>query len=267
GIAQGDTGRQIERYGDHGELPLVTYGQRCRRRLEPRQGGERHLATRSAERHLGANRRLATRAAERLATRTGQRRLATHGGAQANVLQILQAILKLRFDLQHDPILVRLRKDGRDLPLPKGVIQRIVDRLWADAETRRRIAVNDQARLQAQDLGVAGHITQLRQLLQLLHKAWRPQAQLFGIGSFEAVLKLCTADAVLDRQVLHRLHEQRNALDIGQGRLQAADDVAGADMALFERLQVDLDTPAVDRRIGAVNADERRTNRGCMVLD
>ena len=124
------------------------------------------------------------------------------------MLQILQAVLELRLDFQHDTILVRLREDGRDLALAKGIIQRIVDGLRADAEARRRIAVDDQERLQAQVLVVAGHITELRQRLQLLHKARRPEAQLLRIGIFEAVLILRAADAVLDGQVLHRLHEE-----------------------------------------------------------
>ena len=40
-------------------------------------------------------------------------------------------------------------------------------------------------------------------------------------------------------------------------RLQAADDLAGAGIALFERLQIDLDAAAVQRGVGAVHADER----------
>ena len=60
--------------------------------------------------------------------------LSALGGAEANVLQILELILELRLDFQYYPILVRLREDGRDLPLAKGAIQRIVDGLRADAE-------------------------------------------------------------------------------------------------------------------------------------
>src|SRR5262249_41737616 len=202
----------------------------------------------------------------RLSARTAEWRLSAHGGAQVNVLQILQSILELRFDFQHDPILVRLREYGRDLALAKGVIQHIIDRLYTDAEAGRGIAIDDQARLQAQVLVVASDITQLRQLLQLLHKARRPEAQLFGIGIFETVLKLRTADAILDGQVLHRLHEERNALHIDQGRLQAADDVAGTVMPLLERLQVDLDTPAVEGGIGAVDTDEGRQTLDGRVL-
>ena len=40
--------------------------------------------------------------------------------------------------------------------------------------------------------------------------------------------------------------------------MQAADDRHGADLALLERFQIDLDAPAVDGRIGPVDADEGR---------
>src|SRR5262245_47354576 len=245
---------------------MIDRQRRCRR-FEPRQRAERYLSTRDAERHLGAERRLSTRAADsRLSARAAERRLSAGSGAQVNVLQILQSILEMRFDFQYYPILVRLREYGRDLALAKGVIQHIIDRLYTDAEAGRCIAVDDQARLQAQVLVVAGDIMQLRQLLQLLHKAWCPEAQLFGIGRFETVLILRTADTILDGQVLHRLHEKGNAFHIDQGQLQAADDVAGTDMPLLERLQVNLDTPAVEGRIGAIDTDEGRQTLDCRVL-
>ena len=38
----------------------------------------------------------------------------------------------------------------------------------------------------------------------------------------------------------------------------AANDIAGADLSLVERFQIDLDSPAVQRRVGAIDADERR---------
>ncbi len=41
-------------------------------------------------------------------------------------------------------------------------------------------------------------------------------------------------------------------------RLQAADHVAGVDLALRQRLQIDLNAAAVQRGVGAVDADERR---------
>ena len=65
---------------------------------------------------------------------------------------------------------------------------------------------------------------------------------MFGVGIFETVLVLCAADAVLDGQVLHRLHVERDAIDLGEHRLQAADDL-GMELPLFQRLQVDLMRP------------------------
>ena len=66
------------------------------------------------------------------------------------------------------------------------------------------------------------------------------------------------ADAIFDGQILHRLHEQRDAGHLRELGLQAPDHVAGADFALVERLQIDLDAAAVERGVGAVDADERR---------
>jgi hypothetical protein len=40
--------------------------------------------------------------------------------------------------------------------------------------------------------------------------------------------------------------------------LQTADDIHSADMSLLERLQIDLDAPAVGRRIGPIDADKGR---------
>ena len=126
-----------------------------------------------------------------------------------------------------------------------------------DAQARGGVAVEDQAGAQTLHLLVAGHVAQLRLLLQFRQHARRVGVQLVGVGIFQRVLELRAADAVVHRDVLHRLHEQGDAGHLGQLRLQAADHVAGADLALFERLQVDQDAAAVQRGVGAVDADER----------
>src|SRR5262245_45566150 len=51
-----------------------------------------------------------------------------------------------------------------------------------------------------------------------------------------------------------------------QSRLQAADDIDSTDMPLFERPQVDLDAPAVNRCIGPINTDEGRQALDCEIL-
>src|SRR6185295_1025181 len=65
------------------------------------------------------------------------------------------------------------------------------------------------------------------------------------------------AYAVFDSQILHRLHEQRGALNSCEAGLQAADNVTGADPALLDRFQIDLNAAAVEGAVGAVNTDER----------
>jgi len=66
------------------------------------------------------------------------------------------------------------------------------------------------------------------------------------------------AHAILDRQVLHRLEEQRDAGHPVDSRLQPRDDGARGGVSLLHRFQVDLQAPAVQRLVGALDADERR---------
>ena len=66
------------------------------------------------------------------------------------------------------------------------------------------------------------------------------------------------AHAVLDRKILHRLHEQRDARHLRQFRLQAPNDVARADLSRGERFQVDENASAIQGGIGPVDSDEGR---------
>ena len=98
----------------------------------------------------------------------------------------------------------------------------------------------------------------LGQLLEGCNHLLRDRVQLVRVGIFQRVLVLGAADAVIDREILHRLHVERDAGDLGQLRLQAADDLGGGDFAHVERLEVDLDASAVERGVGAIGPDERR---------
>ena len=226
-LAQRGAGREVERDRDHRELPLVVDRQRRVGLLDARERAQRHHARRR---------------------RSGCRCRCRSSGR----------LLELRLHLQHDVVLVELREHRRDLPLPEGVVQRVVDHLRRDAQPRGGVAVDHQLGLQPLVLLVAGDVAQLRQRLQLVDELAAPSRQFLGVRVFQAVLELRAADAVFDRQVLHRLHEQRDALDLGQLRLEPADHVAGVDLPLLERLEVDLDAAAVERGVGAVDADERR---------
>ena len=78
------------------------------------------------------------------------------------------------------------------------------------------------------------------------------------IGVLDGELVLRAADAVLDRQVLHRLHVQRDAFDAGELACRRRMTSVRRAVTLRQRLQVDQHASAVERRIGAVDADERR---------
>jgi hypothetical protein len=87
------------------------------------------------------------------------------------------------------------------------------------------------------------------------------EPEVLHIHRFDGELILRAADPVLDGQVLHRLHVQRDSVDLRQLRLQSPDDVARARVALGLGLQVDQHAAAVERRVAAVDADERREAR------
>jgi hypothetical protein len=111
------------------------------------------------------------------------------------------------------------------------------------------IAVDVQHRLQALVLLIAADVVQLRPPAHLLDEDRRPVAQRFRIGGLEAVLELRAGDAVLDRQILYRLEVELDARHGLQRRRQSADDGCRRRRALGQRLQVDEQAAAVERRV------------------
>ena len=93
--------------------------------------------------------------------------------------------------------------------------------------------------------------------MQFLDQLCRPDVQLFSAGVFERILVLRAADAILDRQILDRLHIERDALHLGQFRLQPSHDFGGADSSFAQWLEIDQNPAAVECRVDAVHADER----------
>ena len=223
-LAQGNAGGKVEREGDGGELALVIDSQRSGRGREVGEGTQWHLGT--------------------------------TGRAYVDVLQCVRTLLKIRFHLHYHMVLVQLREDGRDLTLAEGVVEGIVDHLGGDAQPRGGVAVDHQRGLQPPVLLITRHVPQLRECLQLLNQPWRPQVQLIGIGTLNAVLILRPADPVFHREVLDGLQKEGDAFHLGQLWLQATDDVAGTHLALVEWLQVNLDAPTIEGGVDAVHADK-----------
>jgi len=77
-----------------------------------------------------------------------------------------------------------------------------------------------------------------------------------NIGIFESVLVLGAADAIIDGEILHRLHVKLDSFNLRQLRSKPFDDATGGNAALFKRLQVDLDATAVKRSVRAVGSNE-----------
>src|SRR5215468_9596726 len=175
-----------------------------------------------------------------------------------NVFQRVWVLLELRVHFHDDVILIELCVDRRDLALAESVVEGVVDIGRKNAETRGGVTVDDDVKQQAASETVVCHISQLRKILEALLKLWNPGVEFFRVNIFKTVLKLRSTDAVFNRKVLYGLHEERNAINFFELRLKAADCVTCADFALRQRLQIHLDSAGVKRRVGAVNANERR---------
>jgi hypothetical protein len=79
-------------------------------------------------------------------------------------------LLKLGIGLKDHVILVQLGVNRRDLPLPEGVVKRVVDRCRQNSQPRRGIAVNGQADLQPAVLLIAGYVSQFGRIAQLVEQ-------------------------------------------------------------------------------------------------
>ena len=180
------------------------------------------------------------------------------GSSHVDVFQRIGVPLKPRLDFQHHMILVQLREDRRYETLSECVVQSVVDHLRRNSKTRGAVSIDHQSCLESLGLLVAGDIAQFGQRLQLFNQPRRPGIQLVRICIFETVLKLGTADPIVNCESLYRLHKQRDAFDSFQFRLQAPDDLGGASLPLIVRLQVDLHAPAVDCGVRSIDSDERR---------
>ena len=113
-------------------------------------------------------------------------------------------------------VLVGLGVEGVDFALAVGVVEGVVDGGGGDAEARGGDAVDDELDGARAGLLVGGHVFELGHLLELGHELVAPRVELVGVGILERVLVLGAADAVVDGDVLHRLHIEMNTLNLGE---------------------------------------------------
>ena len=156
--------------------------------------------------------------------------------------------------LQHHAILVRLGVDGGDQALTEGVVQGVVHIRHGNAQAAGGIAVDVHVCRQPFVLPVAADVGKLRQGVKLIYQLRHPGAERVQRGGLQRELVLRAADLGINGQILNRLQVKLNARHPRDGVLQTLNDGVDAIVAFIQRLEVDLQTRAVERRVGAVDA-------------
>ena len=187
----------------------------------------------------------------------GQRHDAAVAAGETDILQRREARRRLGILLEHHAILIRLSVNSGDQPLAEGVVQRVIDIGHRDAEAAGAVAIHLDIGGQAFVLPVAADVGQLRLSLQATEQRRHPGAQRLERVRLQSELVLGAAHRGVDGQILGRLQIERHARDAGHRLLQTANHRLDAVVAFIQRLEVDLQAGAVQRRVGAVDADER----------
>ncbi len=117
---------------------------------------------------------------------------------------------------QHHVILVQLREHRRDLPLPVGVVERLVDGGRRDAQRAMRCRGRKPASPAAPAPADRWPRREAPAIAAACPACAGIDVQFVRIRIFQRVLELRAADAVFHREVLHRLHEERDARHFGQ---------------------------------------------------
>src|ERR1700734_195653 len=92
---------------------------------------------------------------------SGQRRL------DVNLVERIRIFLQLGKDFEHYEIGAHLREILRDVVLAEGVVQRRVDLLRLNAETRRRVAIDGHGKQRRIGLLIGRDVGKLRQRFEL----------------------------------------------------------------------------------------------------
>ena len=181
------------------------------------------------------------------------------GGAQINILQRLGRLLELRRDFHDHVVLVERTVHGGNLPLPEGVVERVINILRRNSQPAGGVAVNHQLRLQSFILLVSIYVAQFRQAAHFLQQQRTPVIEFIQVLALYRVLVLRLPVAPANRQVLLRLQEQRGSRNHRKFTPQSIDHIVGAEVARvpevgrlalaapIERLQHDEEPPLIGR--------------------
>ena len=119
-------------------------------------------------------------------------------------------------------ILVQRGEHRGDDALAERVVEGVVDRGGQDAEARRDLAVDRDVEHRPGIFLVGGHVGDLRHAPELVRKIAAQWSSSLGVRVGQRVLVLRLAIAGADRDVLRRLHIERDALDLARVAAAAA---------------------------------------------
>src|SRR5215831_742199 len=165
-----------------------------------------------------------------------QRDLAAGRRADVNILESGGMALKIGQGLEHYVVLVELGEERRDLALAESVVERVVNGLRRDTETGSGLTVNDQRSNRSAGLLIGGDIAKLWQSFQPVDQPRRPGVQLGGVGILKRILELRAAGAILDSQILNRLHVESDAVHRRELGLETLHDFGRVCVPLCEGL-------------------------------
>ena len=122
------------------------------------------------------------------------------------MLSAVRSLLEARLDLNDYVVSVERRVDLRDIGLPVGVRQRLLDFADVDAEPRGGVAIDIDHQSRAAGLLVARDVLQQRRRPSTLGEQLRPPGVDFvDVDVLQCVLVLRSRQAAAELNVLHRL--------------------------------------------------------------
>jgi hypothetical protein len=111
-------------------------------------------------------------------------------------------------------VLVLLCVNNRNLPLTECAVERAIDCLWLNSQTRRRVAINHNRLLQSAKLLIACRIFDLRIFAQFVYKLGRPRIQLVNVLIRKRVLVKGFRNPATHANILVRLKEKLRAWNL-----------------------------------------------------
>jgi hypothetical protein len=140
-------------------------------------------------------------------------------------------------DFQDDEVGIELSVVLRDLPLPIGVVESVVDQLRRNAEAGGLVAVDRDLELRRIGQEITRRVGKLRQRAELLQHLLRPLDQFVDVGILQRVLVAAASDPGAHVDILRRGQEHVGAGDLGELGPQPVDDLPRRRGALRPRLE------------------------------